>query len=199
MSKNRISSGMVDPIDYSALDDGQMDPKEKRVSQRCNLRARASISINKVAFPGWSIVVSYDDSNGCKSKKQKNKTKQNPGADYARSPISQSYREPSSLCALCKTEKRFRSDGITSKITTPKTPAAMPSKKRTSKGDSVLRRIVPVPPAKPVQDNRSKVQASERASVLSGAGIGVVAVSAGPAVVQVGNVVALNNVVVAIA
>lgn len=103
MSKNRISSGMVDPIDYFALDDGQMDPKEKRVSQRCNLRARASISINKVAFPGWSIVVSYDDSNGCKSKKKI----ENQGADYARSPISQSYREPSSLCALCKTEKKI--------------------------------------------------------------------------------------------
>ena len=64
---------------------------------------------------------------------------------------------------------------------------------------SVRRRIALVPPLKPVQDSRCEIESSVTAAVLSSRGIRVVAIGARPAVVQIGNVVALNNIIVAVA
>ena len=65
--------------------------------------------------------------------------------------------------------------------------------------DSILRSVGHVPPLKPVKDNRSEIQTSEAASVLSGARVRVVTIRAGPAVVEIRDVVALHDVVVAAA
>jgi hypothetical protein len=65
---------------------------------------------------------------------------------------------------------------------------------------SSVRRCIPlVPPLEPVQHSRSEIQPSETAAVLSSRGIRVVAIRARPAMVQVGNIIALHNIVVAVA
>ena len=64
---------------------------------------------------------------------------------------------------------------------------------------SVLGRVAPVPPLEPVQDGSGEIQSSKTAAILSRRRVRVVAIRARPAVVQVRNVVALDDIVEAVA